>query len=764
MLTDPIDLGYPNVAVAGFDGIGQPTNTPQDHPTYTLHLMDNFAWNPDFNGGRHQFKMGGEFRRYFYNLLFDTTARGVWNFNGSFGLTPLVQLLRGLPSNAQKVDKGVTMDLFQNSYGAYLQDDFRVTDRLTLNLGLRYEFNVPVTEGKNELSVADLTVESASCTPKPGCLFIPAGTRGIPDATYFGDGNNFAPRVGFAWRPTDSENFVIRSGFGIYYDQTLLNAHLNARLNPPFRITQLIVNPGTATINTIFNEAPSQTPPGGSFMNLNYQDPSQHQWNVGTQFAPFSQSVIDVAYVGTRGKDLSRFHRINQPAPGQAPPFPQFQPTLQEIDNTAESKYDALQLKFESRRARDLNMVTSYTWSRCLDNGTFFGSSTSGGTVAQDPRNFDAEWGDCQYNTDHRFVTNVVYRLPFGAGREHLTSGVLSAIFGNWDVSGILTLQSGHPFTVTRGVPQSGTVPVGRLRPARSGRRSVCAGPVAANPTCVAPTEVHTVQNWFNPCAFMAAPGRFGTAPRGAFDGTALRQPRSLAAARDSAGWQRAATAPRVPDLQRVQHAALQPAGRQLRLAGLLARSSRRTPDRRGKCRSASSTVLNARGRPIANGDDGCATTADHVLTTRRRRVHRDGRRRALTTQRQAPAPRRHDRASVRQRLGRQQSHAQRRRGGRRRPREVRRLRDAAVPANAKVIDLSRYYGVPGLIDAHTHITVLGRRDAAARVSVRTQTSMATAHGRPRVHGAGERAQVARGGLHHRPRSRRAGVRRPRHA
>ena len=80
VLTDPIDLGYPNVAVAGFDGIGQPTNTPQDHPTYTLHLMNNLAWNPGFNGGRHQFKMGGEFRRYFYNLLFDTTARGRLDF------------------------------------------------------------------------------------------------------------------------------------------------------------------------------------------------------------------------------------------------------------------------------------------------------------------------------------------------------------------------------------------------------------------------------------------------------------------------------------------------------------------------------------------------------------------------------------------------------------------------------------------------------------------------------------------------------------
>jgi hypothetical protein len=519
VLTDPIDLGFPNVAVTGFDGIGQPTNTPQDHPTYTLHVMNNFAWNPEFNSGRHQLRVGGEFRRYYYKLLFDTSARGIWNFNGNLGVSPLVQLLRGTPSTAQKVDIGVNMNLYQNSYGLYLQDDYRLTDRITLNLGLRYEVNVPVTEGKNELSVPDLTAESASCTPKPGCLYIPAGTRGLPDATYNSDLNNFAPRVGFAWRPTASENFVIRSGYAINYDQTLLNAHLNARLNPPFRITQLITNPGTATINTIFNESPAQTPPGGSFLLLNYRDPYQHQWNVGTQFTPLPRVLLDVAYVGTRGKDLARFHRINQPAPGQPVPFPQFQPTLQVIDNTAESKYDALQLKVEKRGVRDLNIVSSYTWSRCLDNGSFFGSGTSGGTVAQDPNNLEAEWGDCQYNTDHRFVTNLVYRIPVGAGRTHLTSGVLSALLGNWDVSGILTLQSGHPFTVSRGVPQSGTVPTGGSdRPDIVGDPFV-AGPVAANPTCVAPTEIHTVQNWFNPCAFMAAPGRFGNNPRGNLDG-----------------------------------------------------------------------------------------------------------------------------------------------------------------------------------------------------------------------------------------------------
>src|SRR5207249_5200435 len=206
----------------------------------------------------------------------------------------------------------------------------------------------------------------------------------------------------FAWRPLEAERFVVRPGFGPYYDELLLNARRTARLNPPFRITQTIVSPGTATIQNIVDQPPSQARPCGTFMSMNFRDPSQQQWNAGVQVIPAKNLLLDASYVGSRGVDLARFRRINQPQPGQPVPYPQFQPTLQTIDNSASSRYDALQLKAERRTGFGLNLLSSYTWSKCIDNGSFFGSNASGGTTPQNPNNLDAERGRCQYNTDHR--------------------------------------------------------------------------------------------------------------------------------------------------------------------------------------------------------------------------------------------------------------------------------------------------------------------------------------------------------------------------
>jgi hypothetical protein len=518
VLTAPIDLGYPNISVAGYSGIGQPTNTPQVHPTYTLHMADNFAWNPSFDGGRHQLKFGFEYRYYWYSLLFDTTARGIWTFNGgptgnplNPAKNPLIQLLLGTPDNATEVNSGVDMDIRAPSYDAYVQDDYRISSKITLNLGLRWEFNVPAYEVNNEFSDPNLSPAVAGCTPKPNCLFIVAGTNGLPRATYNPYYKNFDPRVGLAWRPLNTDRLVIRTAYGIYTDLILLNANLELRLNPPFRYTPLIQNPtGTATIQNIFNVPASATPPTANFFDEHYRDAYMQQWNYDVQYSVLKDLLLDVGYVGTRGVHLPGTQNLNQPNVGQPTPYPQFGPTLSEFANTRDSWYNSLQTKIEKRGPRAGAFLASYTWSRCIDDGSSLFGALGGGNTPQYAFNLRAEKGPCNYNASQRLVFSYVYDIPMGTGHDFMGHGVMSHVASHWALSGILSLQSGQPFTVLRGVPQSLTTTSGTQdRPNVAGNPLV-GGAMAGNPTCAAPGVVGVPTTWFNTCAFIAAPGQFG--------------------------------------------------------------------------------------------------------------------------------------------------------------------------------------------------------------------------------------------------------------
>lgn len=527
VLTDALDLGYPNVSIAGFNGIGQPTNTPQIHPTYTLHLSDNYAWNPAFDGGRHQIKFGFEYRYYWYSLLFDTSARGIWAFNGGIAgnplnptKNPLIQLLLGTPDNATGVNSGVNMDIRAPSYDAYFQDDYRVSSRLTLNLGLRWEFNVPPYEVSNHFSSPNLNPADATCSPKPDCLFTVAGTNGLPRATYHAYYKNFDPRVGLAWRPLNSDRLVLRSAYGIYTDIVLLNANLNLRLNPPFRHTNLVQNPtGVLNIQNILDQPASITPPTGTFFDENYRDAYMQQWNFDVQYSMFKNLALDVGYVGTRGVHLPGNQNVNQPNVGQPIPHPQFGPTLNEITNSRDSSYNALQMKIEKRGPRGGDFLMSYTWSRCIDDGSSLFGASGGGTTPQYAFNLGAERGLCNFNTNQRLVFNYVYELPMGAGHQFLAHGPVSHVLSHWQVAGILSLQSGQPLTVQRGVPQSFTTTSGTQdRPNVAGNPLV-PGPIPGNAGCSAPNQIRVPSAWFNTCAFVADPGQFGDEGRDALLG-----------------------------------------------------------------------------------------------------------------------------------------------------------------------------------------------------------------------------------------------------
>jgi hypothetical protein len=228
--------------------------------------------------------------------------------------------------------------------------------------------------------------------------------------------------------------------------------------------------------------------------------------------------LLDVAYLGTRGVHLVGSQNLNQPNIGQPIPYPQFGATVNVTNNSRDSSYNSMQVKLEKRGAKGA-FLSSYTWSRCIDNGGSGGAG--GGSTAQYAFNLSNEKGLCAHNTSQRLAFSSVYEVPLGPGHSLLSHGVPSYILGNWQVSGIVAYSSGQPFTIGDAVPQSGTLPTGSQDRPDSVGNPLVGGQVAANPNCVAPAEVGTPNAWFNPCAFVFAPGRFGNTGRNSLNAPA---------------------------------------------------------------------------------------------------------------------------------------------------------------------------------------------------------------------------------------------------
>jgi hypothetical protein len=516
--------GWPNISVSGFDGIGYGLSEPELHPTTTYHLSENLAWNPSFDGGKHQIKFGFDSRYYRYSILWGTVApRGLWAFNGGPTNNPLnpsrssiVQLLEGTPDNATSISNGNLEHFRQHTYAGYVQDDYHFSPTLTFNLGLRWEFNGPQFDPLNQLSVPNLSPSSATCSPKPNCQFIVAGTNGLPRATYNPYYKNFNPRVGFAWRPLKGEKLVLRSAAGIYTD-TVTILGLSVGLQPPNRSNNLVQNPtGVLTLQNILSQPPTSILQTGTFIDRNFKDPYYEQWNLDAQYTVMRDVLLDVGYVGTHGVRINGSQNLNQPNIGQTAPYPYFGPTVTVTGNSRNSTYNALQAKLEKRGAKGA-FLASYTWSRCIDNTNYGGSG--GGSTPQYAFNLAAEKGPCSFNANQRMVVSYIYELPFGAGHAMLNSGFASKLVSHWQMTGIYSIQTGQPFTIGDASPQSGTLPTGSQdRPNVVGNPLV-AGPVAANPTCNAPTAVGIPSMWFNPCAFVLAPGHFGNLGRNNLNG-----------------------------------------------------------------------------------------------------------------------------------------------------------------------------------------------------------------------------------------------------
>jgi outer membrane receptor protein involved in Fe transport len=526
--------GFALFNINGFNSLGPPANNPQFSDSQTRQLTNDLLWTR----GRHTIKVGG-------NLMFIQSphrqafqSNGVFTFNGNFTRqssnnafgNSYADFLLGIPFNSQlsTIAQG---NQRRSVHGMYIQDDFKLNNRFTLNIGLRYEYIGPWWEKYNRYANFDIDTDRAN----PRLLV--ASDGGIASrSTLRPDYNNFAPRFGFAFRLSDRT--VIRSGYGIYYGGV---DHIGDRFlhcSAPF-FFQSGFNTDSITPAIVLRDG---FPPGATSSNVtNLQTISQdrtnrtpysQQWNFTIQREIISDLSLEVGYAGTKGNRLIQRFDTNAPEPGPGNinarrPITRLEvPGLDYIvtpltdtfrrEFSANSNYHAMQVKVEKRMSRGFSLLASYLWSKTISDAR--GGADAGGTAGvgvQDVRNLRAEKSLADEHFPHRFVMSSNYDLPWGRGRAMLNDMPKWAevLFGQWAVGGILTLNSGR--RVNLGVQGD---------PANIGPGAVQRPNIVPGQNPILPGSERTLARWFNTDAFVRQPAfTFGNAGRNLVQAPGLR-------------------------------------------------------------------------------------------------------------------------------------------------------------------------------------------------------------------------------------------------
>lgn len=505
VVTNPRALGLTFISVLGFSPLGDEFNNPQNTVTNTYQILDTAT----YTRGAHLLKFGFEFRANQQNGFRDVQARGTLNFTGAFTQNPLADLLLGLItySSSAKVDNH--QHLRTNSYNAFVNDSWRVRPRLTLNAGLRYEYNTPGVDAQNRVALFNPTTRTV----------VPVGTNGMPRAGYDPDRNNIAPRVGFAWTLDGSENTVLRGSYGVFYDQSALAPGEALYFNPPYY--ELNFNlPSQTSLVTLQNPFPNTTsaffPKSVLAIQRDFRTAYFQHWNLSVQRQLGQNRLFEVAYVASKGTKLLAGRDINQPRPStQQPnlrPLPQFS-DITMLESRANSNYQSLQMSYQQRLTNSLSVLGAYTFGKSIDDASGFFTSFGDPNFPQDSNNPGAERGRSNFDVRHRMSVSYSYALPFGNGKMWLSKGgAAAAIFGDWESFGIVTLQSGRPFTVAlQSTLDNSNTGFANLGFNGNDRPNLIGNAKLSNPT---------PERWFDTNAFRTpAFGSFGNAGRNIVDG-----------------------------------------------------------------------------------------------------------------------------------------------------------------------------------------------------------------------------------------------------
>ncbi len=505
--------GLPQISIDdGTATIGSAEYLPAIEKQNSYVVSDNFTWIH----GRHSAKFGTEIRNEQFTLFEPSAPRGSLNFASDFTDNPSAPMtggeayatfLLGISDSAQ-ITNTHNVDYRRQIYSIYGQDDFRMTQRLTLNLGLRYELFTTIKAAMNEQATFDFSDDSILVPKGQSTQLTPFLAANIPVVRTGSAGlispdlDNFAPRLGLAYQITSK--LVLRTGYGIFYGGQENGPYSNPSpgFNPPFFVTQSF-NPQCY----LSSANPSGTDcslPGLSFLNQGFpatsltdpntpilfsvspkiRTPYTQQWHFGFQYQLPSQTVLELSYAGSHGSRLYNFYNGNQAVPEPVfcttpPNTPQncptdarrpaqmcddsvFPPACNDVFDTGIdllrtdgfSNYNSLQVRLEKKFSQGLEFEASYTYAHALDDASSAALGSLNNGDFRDQRYPYLEYGNSDFDVRHRFVISYIYQLPFGSGKRFGgdATGLENQIIGNWQFAGITTASTGNWFTVTDAV------------------------------------------------------------------------------------------------------------------------------------------------------------------------------------------------------------------------------------------------------------------------------------------------------------------------
>lgn len=502
--------GLPTQLISGYSDLGRQATNPQwQYPQVFTPKINYMVMM-----GRHSLKAGFEFQHVRTEVQDVNPLYGRDEYAGRFtrpagststsNLYNLADFMFGLRSR-YSLGNLLVAQVRQNLYFGYLQDDFKLNSRLTLNLGLRYEYGTPQWEADNVLSNFDPATKTMILA-KDGSIY----DRALINP----DRNNWSPRLGFAYSLSDK--MVMRGGYGINYVHfQRAGAGNMLMINGPQVITAVVSqsSPTAATFRPTQAGYPAGLTDPSTFnplvanityMPKDYKAGEVHSWFVGIQRELFPGTFLDIAYVGNKGKNMLLFANYNQAYPNNSAgtlslaarrPIPEWGDITYAF-NGGKSEYRALQLRFETRTKWGLTVLSSYTWSRSLDNGAGSLEGPNGNSPA--PQNFydlEDSYSYSAYDQPHNSTTSFVFELPFGNGRKFMSdaSPVVDALLGGWQISGIFNAWSGERinlrYTPAAAFQVSGITQ--DFRGANDYRPNVTGDPLA-------PENERTITNYFN--------------------------------------------------------------------------------------------------------------------------------------------------------------------------------------------------------------------------------------------------------------------------